>query len=117
MFSSLSVGSGKTRRLLDSYADDRFPYAAAPGALTPDQRRENLSAFVATIDRRIARLQAFAGELGTRLPIPTGDRAQVEAISQALDRFCKSELSIRSKSLWRPNYFHFLSDLADRRYR
>jgi hypothetical protein len=92
LFTWLSVGSGKAGQLLDGYADECFPHAAAPGALTPEQRHENLGAFMASNNRRISRLQAFAGALGTTLPTPDGDRTKVEVISQTLDRFCKSQL-------------------------
>lgn len=93
LFSWLTRGSGKASRLLADYADECFVHAGAPGALSREQRDENLSAFVASIDRRISRLRAFAAALGTELPVPDGDRGKVAAIGQALDRLCKSQLS------------------------
>lgn len=92
LFSWLSGGSGRAGQLLEDYADECFAHAAAPGALSSEQRRENLSAFVASIEQRISRLQAFAAALGTALPTPDGDRDTVDAIGQTLDRFCKSQL-------------------------
>jgi hypothetical protein len=93
LLSWLSGGPGKARQLLADYADERFVHAGACGALAREQRDENLRAFVASIDRRIARLQAFSSALGTVLPAPEGDRSRVEVISQSLDHFCKSRLS------------------------
>jgi hypothetical protein len=92
LFDWLPGGSGKALRLLADYADECFVHAGAPGALSREQRDENLRVFVDSIDRRIARLQALAAALGTELPIPDGDRRKVEAISQALDHLCKSRL-------------------------
>jgi hypothetical protein len=89
----LSGGSAEASRLLANYADEGFVHAAAYGALSPEQRHENLSALVASIDRRVSRLCAFAAALGTSLPVPDGDRSKVEAIGQALDRLGKSRLS------------------------
>jgi hypothetical protein len=93
LLSWLSDGSGKARRLLADYADESFVHASVRGALSREQRDENLGVFVASIDRRISRLRAFAAELGMALPVPDGDRSKVEAIGQALDRLCKSQLS------------------------
>lgn len=91
LLARLSGGSAKA--LLPDYGDECFVHAGKYGALSPEQRRENLAAFLASIDRRIARLQAFAAALDTELPTPDGDRSKVEAISQVLDRFCKHKLS------------------------
>ncbi len=85
--------SAKATRLLGDYADETFLWAAAPGALTPDQRRANLDAFTASLPRRLARVQAFAEALGTTLPIPDGNRAAVDLVGRTLDHFCKSALS------------------------
>ena len=93
VLSWLSGAASKARQRLNRYADECFPHAAAPGALSAEQRRANLSAFVASIEGRIARLHAFAAALGTTLPVPDGDRGKVDIVSQALDRFCKSQLS------------------------
>ena len=75
------------------YAEECFVHAGAPGALSPEERDESLRAFTASIERRISRLQAFAAEWGTALPVPHGDRSKVEAIAQQLDELCKSRLS------------------------
>jgi len=93
LFSWLPGGSGKARRRLADYGDERFVHAGKPGSLSRGQRDENLAAFVASIERRIARVQAFAAELGTALPTPDGDRGNVQMIGQSLDSFCKAKLS------------------------
>lgn len=93
LFSWLSGRSDKASRLLADYADECFVHAGAPGALPPEQRDRNLGAFIASIDRRISRLQALAAALGTTLPVPTGDRSMVGAIREALDHLGKSRLS------------------------
>lgn len=93
LLSWLPGGSGKARRLLADYADDRLPHVAAPGELSRAQRDGNLAAFVASLDRRIDRLTAFAAALDTVLPMPDGNRAGVDAAARALDAFCKAKLS------------------------
>ncbi len=92
LFAWLPGRTPPVRRLLDAYADELLPHAGLPGALTPAQCRENLDSFVASIERRVARLQAFAAALGTSLPAPANDRRQVEPVSQALDRLGKAHL-------------------------
>lgn len=92
-FRWLSGGSDGATRRVAQYADECFVHAGAPGTLSRAQRDENLSSFVASIDRRVSRLRALAAELGTILPVPVGDRGQVEAIGRALDGFCKDRLS------------------------
>lgn len=93
LLSWLSSPTREARRLLEAYAHEPMLHAAPLGALTPDQRRENLEAFVASIDGRIARLRAFTSALGTELSVPDGDRTKVDVISETLDRFAKSTLS------------------------
>jgi len=83
----------RAKRLLADYPDEDFVHIAECGALSRMQREENLTAFLASIPGRVARLRDFAAALDTSLPAPDGVRGQVDAIGLTLDGMCKSRLS------------------------
>lgn len=92
LFSWLTGGGGKARKLLEEYGVDLFTHAGAPGALSAEQRIENLAAFRSSIETRIARFRRLAGALGCVLPEPNGDRSRIDGVAQKLDRLCKEQL-------------------------
>lgn len=92
LFSWLSGGASKARKLLQDYGDDVFIYPGAPGALSAVQRAENLAAFSASVGQRIERFRHFAGAFDCALPVPDGDRAKIDGTAQKLDRLGKEQL-------------------------
>lgn len=117
---SLFTGAGgEAKRLVAGYADEPLPHYAPAGTLTPEQRAENLAAFRASLERRVARFQAFAAALGTDLPLPDGDRAKVDGIAQALDRLFKTRLLglTEAEALFNTNWSERPPEPTERRFR
>jgi hypothetical protein len=93
LWSWFSGETSHTRTLLAAYGDEGFVHYGSAGSLTAEQREQNLAAFEASIERRVARWRSFAAALGTPLPEPAGQLSEIEPLSHALDALVKNRLS------------------------
>lgn len=83
----------RVEALLARYPVSELPHPGKGIGLTPAQRQENLTVFLATKADRIGALTTFMASLDVHLPTPGDPALDAPAVSQALDALAKKRFA------------------------